>query len=111
MTNNHDPVEAWLSKDVELLPPPQGTFQRVRRRARTRKAIQAAGVAAAAAVVVVAAASLPQLTGNLLSGPSRIPAGSVEPTASRASGRYSLPSPAKPGLPLSSAGTGDRPPA
>src|SRR6266851_8683708 len=73
MTNHRDPIEEWLSEDVDLLQPPQGAFRKVRRRARRRKAVQAMSAAAAAAVVVAAAVSLPQVAGNLFSGPSSGP--------------------------------------
>lgn len=121
MTDDRDPVEDWLSRDVEVMPPPPGAFQRVRRRARRRKAIQAAAVAAGLAVVIAAGVSVPALTGNLFAGgtgPARIgtsPAsptgtarsGSAEPNRS-GSGRSSrgLAGPA-----LSSAGNGHAPPA
>ena len=68
MTDHRDPVEAWLSSDVELLPPPPGTYQRVRRVARRRKAVRTMGAAAGAAVIVAAAAVLPQVAGNLMPG-------------------------------------------
>src|SRR5215475_11272057 len=108
MTNHRDPIEAWLSADVEPLSPPPGTFARVRRRARRRKAIRTISAAAGAAVIVAAVATLPQVASGLLPGPSspnRVgsasasPSGltSSKPTTSSASGRG-------PGLALSSAG-------
>jgi hypothetical protein len=39
MTDRRDPIEAWLSADVDLMSPPPGTFERVHRRARHRKAV------------------------------------------------------------------------
>jgi len=69
VTDPRDPIEAWLSSDVELLSPPPGAYQRVRRRARRRKAVRTMSAAAGAAVIVVAAAVLPQVAGNLLPGP------------------------------------------
>ncbi|HEX9552726.1 MAG TPA: hypothetical protein VF983_05930, partial [Streptosporangiaceae bacterium] len=61
MTDHRDPIEAWLSADVEPLPPRSGTFDRVRRRARRRKAVRTISAAAGAVVVVAAAATLPQV--------------------------------------------------
>jgi len=116
MTNHRDPIEQWLSKDIELLQPPQGTFRRVRRRARQRKAVQAAGVAAGVAVLVAAGAALPRLTSNHSQGgnpykvgtssPSHATSGSAKPAS-----RTPRPSASRHLLPLSSAGTGERPPA
>ena len=64
MTDRRDPIEAWLSSDVELMPPPPGAFERVRRRARHRRAIKATSAAAAAAVIVVAGVVIPQVAGG-----------------------------------------------
>ena len=50
VTDRRDPIEAWLSSDVELLPPPPGAFERVHRRARHRRAMKATSAAAGAAV-------------------------------------------------------------
>ena len=61
MTNGMDPFERWLDADVELLPPPPGSFDSIRRRARRRKAARAAGVAAGAVVAVAALVVLPRL--------------------------------------------------
>ncbi len=63
-----DPIENWLSTDIELMPPRQGSFERVHRRARRRKTVVAMSAAAGAAVVVVAAAVLPQVASALLPG-------------------------------------------
>src|SRR5262249_5011267 len=112
MTNHRDPIEQWLSKDIELLQPPQGTFRRVRRRARQRKAVQAAGVAAGVAVLVAAGAALPRLTSNpspggnpykvRTSSPSHATSGSAKPAS-----RTPRPSASRHLLPLSSAGSGE----
>src|SRR5258708_28336360 len=68
MTDPRDPIESWLSADVELLSPPHGAYERVARRARRRKASRALGSVAAAAVVIAGAAVLPQVAGGLLPG-------------------------------------------
>jgi hypothetical protein len=105
MTGHRDPVEDWLSRDVEVMPPPPGAFQRVRRRARRRKAIQAAGAAAGVAVIVAAGISVPALTGNLFQGPGTA---RVRNTAPAASAR---PHPGLAGPALSTAGKGRAVPA
>jgi BNR/Asp-box repeat len=84
VTDHRDPIEAWLSADVEPLPPRPGTFERVNRRARRRKAGRAISTAAGAAVVVAAAAILPQVAGGLLSGSPTQPS-KVGPRASATS--------------------------
>ncbi len=66
MTDPRDPVERWLSTDVELLPPPPGAYERVHRRARRRRSMRAVSAASGAAVVIAAAVVLPQVAGNLL---------------------------------------------
>jgi len=64
MTDRRDPIESWLSADVELLPPPPGAFERVHRRARHRKAMKALTGAAAAAVVIAGGVVIPQVAGG-----------------------------------------------
>lgn len=68
MTGPTDPVERWLSNDIDLLPPPAGTFERVHRNARYRKTVRAMSTAAGAAVVIAAAVVLPRVAGGLLPG-------------------------------------------
>lgn len=68
--SDHDPVDDWLSTDVELMAPRTGAFEHIHRRARRRKATVALSTAAAVAVVIAGAATLPQLVSNLLPGPS-----------------------------------------
>jgi photosystem II stability/assembly factor-like uncharacterized protein len=100
MTGHRDPIEDWLSRDVEVMPPPPGAFQRVRRRARRRKAIQAAGAAAGVAVIVAAGISVPALTGNLFQGPGTARVRNTAPAASP------HPRPGLSGPALSTAGKG-----
>jgi hypothetical protein len=116
MTNHPDPIEQWLSRDIELLPPPHGTFQRARRRARQRKAMQAVTVAAGVAVLVAAGAALPWLASNLgpSGNPNKVGASSASGATSRSAKSASptpRPSASRHLLPLSSAGSGERPPA
>ncbi len=67
--HQRDPIEAWLSRDVELLPPPPGAFERVHRRARHRRAMKAVTAAAGAAVVIVAGVTVPQIISGLSTSP------------------------------------------
>ena len=57
--DERDPLDRWLSQQVQPLPPPPGTFELITRRARARKLrklavtlVSAAAVAAAVAVAV-----------------------------------------------------------
>jgi photosystem II stability/assembly factor-like uncharacterized protein len=117
VTDHRDPIEAWLSADVEPLSPQPGTFERVHRRARRRKAVRTISAAAGAAVIVAAAATLPQVASGLLTGPTnlnRYPA-STSPSTSKA-GSFKSQAPTESGRalrghgpPLSNAGTGQAP--
>jgi hypothetical protein len=55
---DHDPLDGWLSQQVQPLPPPPGTFELITRRARRRKirklVVTVASAAAVAAAVAVA---------------------------------------------------------
>jgi photosystem II stability/assembly factor-like uncharacterized protein len=60
-----DPLDSWLDRPVQLLPPPAGTFELITRRARRRKVrrtvvtvVSAAAVAAAVAIAVPAGLAL-----------------------------------------------------
>ncbi len=78
MSEPRDPIDDWLSTDVELLQAPPGAFGRVHRAARRRKAAKAISTMAGVAVVIAAAATLPQLAAGLLPGhgsPQRVVAG------------------------------------
>lgn len=68
MTDPRDPVEDWLSTEVELLPPPPGAYQRVLRRARRRRTARAIVAGAGAIAVVAALAAVPRLAVTLFSG-------------------------------------------
>jgi hypothetical protein len=73
-SNERDPLDDWLERGIQPLPPPPGTFELIRKRARRRKAgrlavtvTSAAAVAAVVAVGVPAALSLhlgPSATGT-----------------------------------------------
>jgi hypothetical protein len=61
MPDRHDDVDAWLSERIEPLPPPPGTFDLIKRRARRRKYRKLAITAGSAAVIVAAAVTVPQV--------------------------------------------------
>ena len=61
MADRRDDVDAWLSERIEPLPPPPGTFDLIRRRARRRKYRKLALTATSAAVLVAAAVTVPQV--------------------------------------------------
>jgi len=61
MADRHDDVDAWLSQRIEPLPPPPGTFDLIKRRARRRKYRRLAITAGTAAVIVAAAVTVPQV--------------------------------------------------
>src|SRR6266700_944301 len=76
MSNHRDEIDSWLDADVQPLTPPPGTFERVSRRARRRKAGRAIASAAGAMVVVAGLAIAPRVAGTLLHQPaSRRPGG------------------------------------
>jgi photosystem II stability/assembly factor-like uncharacterized protein len=70
VTEPRDPFEHWLHTEVEHLPPPPGTFDQIRKRARRRKvrraAISAASAGVAAGVVVLAVVALPKVVPSVL---------------------------------------------
>ncbi len=74
--SDFDPIDDWLSADVELLQPRPGTFDGIRRRARRRKALTATTTIVGAAVIIAAATVVPQVVSGLLPGhngsPTRI---------------------------------------
>jgi hypothetical protein len=51
-----DPLDDWLDRGIHPLPPPDGTFEAISRRARNRKMGKLAMIASSAAAVVVATA-------------------------------------------------------
>lgn len=69
MTNQHDPVDAWLEREVTPLRPPPGSLERIRTRAKRRKRNQAFVAAAGCAVVIGAAVAVPQIASALNSTP------------------------------------------
>jgi photosystem II stability/assembly factor-like uncharacterized protein len=106
MTDRRDPIEAWLSADVELMPPPAGAFERVHRRARQRRAMKAMTAAAGAAVVIAGAVVIPQVAGGFRTN-------NAPPAIIKMTAKPTPPGPARtvavPGPPFSSAGKGPSP--
>src|SRR5205809_7939058 len=81
MPDRHDDVDAWLSERIEPLPPPPGTFDLIKRRARRRKYRKLALTAGSAAVIVAAAVAVPQVV--------NLPVLNPNPTAAPAAGAQS----------------------
>jgi photosystem II stability/assembly factor-like uncharacterized protein len=61
MADRRDDLDSWLDGRVDPLPPPPGTFDLIKRRARRRKYRRLAITAGAAAVIVAAAVTVPQV--------------------------------------------------
>ena len=93
MPDRRDDLDSWLDGRVDPLPPPPGTFDLIKKRARRRKYRRLAVGAGAAAVIVAAAVAVPQMVNlPVLNPPSAAPA---------ANGRTATPTPSASG----SAGT------
>jgi len=90
MADRHDDVDAWLSERIDPLPPPPGTFDLIKRRARRRKYRKLAITAGSAAVIVAAAVTVPQVVNLpvLNPNPTAAPvAGAQSSTATPSAGR------------------------
>jgi len=61
MADRHDDIDDWLGERINPLPPPPGTFDLIKRRARRRKIRRLAITATSAAVIVAAAVTVPQV--------------------------------------------------
>ena len=61
MADRNDDLDSWLGERVKPLPPPPGTFDLIKRRARQRKYRKLAITAGAAAAAVAAAVTVPQV--------------------------------------------------
>jgi hypothetical protein len=70
VTEPRDPFEDWLHTEVEQLPPPPGTFEQIKKRARRRKvrraAMSVATAGVAAGVIVLAVVALPNVVPSML---------------------------------------------
>ena len=92
MTDGHDErdprdeFDDWPRDAVEPLPPPPGTYERVRRQARRRRLAKAIGVGAVAAVVVAGGVAVPRM----------IRAGQPEPIMPQVSGSTPVHTPRTP---------------
>jgi hypothetical protein len=78
MPDRHDDIDDWLSERINPLPPPPGTFELIKRRARRRKIRRLAITATSAAVIVAAAVTVPQVV--------RLPVLSQNPTSAAQAG-------------------------
>jgi hypothetical protein len=61
MPDRRDDLDSWLDGRIDPLPPPPGTFELIKKRARRRKYRRLAVGAGAAAVIVAAAVAVPQI--------------------------------------------------
>jgi photosystem II stability/assembly factor-like uncharacterized protein len=85
MPDRRDDLDSWLDGRIDPLPPPPGTFDLIKKRARRRKYRRLAVGAGAAAVIVAAAVAVPQMVNlPVLNSPTAAPA---------ANGRSSTPTP------------------
>jgi photosystem II stability/assembly factor-like uncharacterized protein len=91
MPDRRDDLDSWLDGRIEPLPPPPGTFELIKRRARRRKYRKLAVTAGAAAVIVAAAVTVPQVVNVPVLNP---PAGTAA-----ANGRTATPTPTASGAP------------
>jgi hypothetical protein len=86
MPDRRDDLDSWLDGRIEPLPPPPGTFELIKRRARRRKYGRLAVGAAAAAVIVAAAVTVPQVVNLQVENPATTAgernASTAAPTAS-----------------------------
>jgi photosystem II stability/assembly factor-like uncharacterized protein len=98
MGDPDDRIDAWLNAEVEPLRPRPGTFERIRHRARRRKAGRAALSAAGIVVVVAAAVTVPRVAATFLRNhnapPRRAVAESTAPPARPSATRTAGESPA-----------------
>ena len=85
MPDRRDDLDSWLDGRIDPLPPPPGTFDLIKKRARRRKYRRLAVGAGAAAVIVAAAVAVPQMVNlPVLNPPAAAPA---------ANGRSATPAP------------------
>ncbi len=76
MADPRDELDTWMRAQIQPLPPPPGTFELIRKRARRRKVTRAAAAAAGAAAVIAVIAVVPRLVITQLNlGPGPSPRG------------------------------------
>ena len=87
MADPRDDLDTWMSAQVQPLPPPPGTFELIRKRARRRKATRAVAAAAGAAAVIAVIATVPRLVITQLNvGPGPAASGNAAGNTSSAGG-------------------------
>ncbi len=91
MTDPRDEIDTWLGREVEPLPPPPGSFDRIHRRARRRKLNQALTASAGAVIVIAGAVLIPTVATGVLTGDNSSPPRSLP--AARASTHSTVPAP------------------
>ena len=97
MADHRDNIDDWLSQHVNPLPPPPGTFDLIKRRARRRKYRRLAITATSAAVIVAAAVTVPQVV--------NLPVLNPAPKSAVGAGQPGTATPTGPGRAESSAAT------
>jgi hypothetical protein len=97
MPDRRDDLDSWLHERIDPLPPPPGTFELIKRRARRRKYGRLAAGAAAGAVIVAAAVTVPQVVNLPVQNPA------TAAGAGNASTAPAAPAAAAPGTASSSA--------
>ncbi len=85
MADRRDDLDSWLSERIDPLPPPSGTFELIKRRARRRKYRRLAITATSAAIIVAAAVTVPQVVNLHVLNPSSGPAAVAGRTSSATS--------------------------
>jgi hypothetical protein len=85
MPDRRDDLDSWMDGRIDPLPPPPGTFDLIKKRARRRKFRRLAVGAGAAAVIVAAAVTVPQVV--------NLPVLNSPTATTAANGRSSTPAP------------------
>ena len=106
MADRRDNIDDWLNERINPLPPPPGTFELIKRRARHRKIRRLAITAASAAVIVAAAVTVPQVVNLPVLNPTPTSAAQAGHTATatstgpgRAESSSAVPQPSAASLP------------
>jgi photosystem II stability/assembly factor-like uncharacterized protein len=113
MPDPRDDLGTWMNAQVQPLPPPPGTFELIRKRARRRKATRAVAAAAGAAAVIAVIAVVPRLVITQLNvGPGPASSGAAAGnTSSPGPSAHHRASPTPSAVPSSSAASPVLPPA
>jgi hypothetical protein len=85
MADRRDDIDDWLNQRINPLPPPPGTFELIKRRARHRKIRRLAITATSAAVIVAAAVTVPQVVNLPVLNPTPTSAAQAGHTATATS--------------------------